>query len=169
LEATDDEMSFQEWKAWKKKNKLQRKKEKFSTKIIIESNDDADTDYRKRSSSSSKVKKRANYRQVGHNYTFQISSEHNASIHMGKPPHFCRNQRAVGGTVSPYLGSMHRLGVNSMIRESPPHGVTYIRETTGGSVRTPLQGNPILTILSIGVLDQYISLLLHIYNQWKLI
>jgi hypothetical protein len=71
--------------------------------------------------------------------------------------------------VSPYLGSMHRLRVNSMIREIPPHGVTYIRETTGGSVRTPLQGNPILTILSIGVLDQYISLLLHIYNQWKLI
>jgi hypothetical protein len=25
---------------------------------------------------------------VGHDYTFQIPSEHNASIHMGKPPHF---------------------------------------------------------------------------------
>jgi hypothetical protein len=34
------------------------------------------------------VKKRANYHRVGHDYTFQIPSEHNASIHMGKPPHF---------------------------------------------------------------------------------
>jgi hypothetical protein len=34
------------------------------------------------------VKKRANYHRVDHDYTFQISSEHNASIHMGKPPHF---------------------------------------------------------------------------------
>jgi hypothetical protein len=67
---TNDEMSFQEWKAWKKKNKLQRKKGKFSTKIIIESSDDSANDYKKRSSSSSKVKKRANYRQVGHDYTF---------------------------------------------------------------------------------------------------
>jgi hypothetical protein len=25
---------------------------------------------------------------VGQDYTFQIPSEHNASIHMGKPPHF---------------------------------------------------------------------------------
>jgi hypothetical protein len=40
LEITDDEMSFQEWKAWKKKKKLQRKKEKFNTKIVIESSDD---------------------------------------------------------------------------------------------------------------------------------
>jgi hypothetical protein len=88
LETTDDEMSFQEWKAWKKKKKLQRKKEKFSTKIIIESSDDSDTDYKKRFSSSSKVKKRANYHRVSLDYTFQIPSEHNASIHMGKPPHF---------------------------------------------------------------------------------
>jgi hypothetical protein len=88
LETTDDEMSFQEWKAWKKKKKLQRKKEKSSTKIIIKSSDDSDTDYKRRSSSSSKVKKRVNYHRVGHDYTFQIPSEHNASIHMGKPPHF---------------------------------------------------------------------------------
>jgi hypothetical protein len=47
LETTDDEMSFQEWKAWKKKKKLQRKKGKFSTKIIIESSDDSDIDYKK--------------------------------------------------------------------------------------------------------------------------
>jgi hypothetical protein len=88
LETTNDEMSFQEWKAWKKKKKLQRKKEKSSTKIIIESSDDSDTDYKRRSSSSSKGKKRVNYHQVGHDYTFQIPSEHNASIHMGKPPYF---------------------------------------------------------------------------------
>jgi hypothetical protein len=88
LETTDDEMSFQEWKAWKKKKKLQRRKEKSSTKIIIKSSDDSDTDYKRRSSSSSKGKKRVNYHRVGHDYTFQIPSEHNASIHMGKPPHF---------------------------------------------------------------------------------
>jgi hypothetical protein len=88
LETTNDEMSFQEWKAWKKKKKkLQRKKEKSSTKIIIKSSDDSDTDYKRRSSSSSKGKKRVNYHRVGHDYTFQIPSEHNASIHMGKPPH----------------------------------------------------------------------------------
>ena len=34
-------------------------------------------------------------------------------------PFGCRNQRAVGGTVSPYLRSMHRLRVDSMIREKP--------------------------------------------------
>jgi hypothetical protein len=34
------------------------------------------------------VKKRDNYHRVSHDYTFQISSEHNASIHMGKPPQF---------------------------------------------------------------------------------
>jgi hypothetical protein len=88
LETTDDEISFQEWKAWKKKKKLQRKKGKFNTKIIIELSDDSDTGYKKRSSSSSKVKKRVNYHRVGHDYTFQIPSEHNASIHMGKPPYF---------------------------------------------------------------------------------
>jgi hypothetical protein len=88
LETTDYEMSFQEWKAWKKKKKLQRKKEKSSTKIIIKSSDDSDTDYKRRSSSSSKGKKRVNYHRVGHDYTFQIPSEHNASIHIGKPPHF---------------------------------------------------------------------------------
>jgi hypothetical protein len=88
LETIDDEISFQEWKAWKKKKTLQRKKEKFSTKIIIELSDDSDTDYKRKSSSSSKVKKRVNYHRVGHDYTFQIPNEHNASIHMGKPPHF---------------------------------------------------------------------------------
>jgi hypothetical protein len=88
LETIDDEMSFQEWKAWKNKNKLERKKGKFNTKIIIESSDESDTDYKKRSSSSSKMKKRANYHRVGHDYTFQIPSEHNASIHMGKSRHF---------------------------------------------------------------------------------
>jgi hypothetical protein len=81
-------MSFQEWKVWKTKKKLQRKKEKSSTKIIIKSSDDSDTDYKRRSSSSSKGKKRVNYHRVGHDYTFQISSEHNTSIHMEKPPHF---------------------------------------------------------------------------------
>jgi hypothetical protein len=90
LETTDDEISFQEWKAWKKKKKLQRKKEKSSTKIIIKSSDDSATDYKRRSSSSSKVKKRVNYHRVGHDYTFQMPSEHNTSIsiHMGKSPHF---------------------------------------------------------------------------------
>jgi hypothetical protein len=88
LETTDDEMSFQEWKEWKKKKKLQRKKEKSSIKIIIKSSDDSDTDYKRRSSSSSKGKKRVNCHRVDHDYTFQIPSEHNASIHMGKPPHF---------------------------------------------------------------------------------
>jgi hypothetical protein len=88
LETTDNEISFQEWKAWKKKKKLQRKKGKFNTKIEIESSDDSKIDYKKRSLSSSKVKKRANYHRVGHDYTFQIPSEHKASIHMGKPPHF---------------------------------------------------------------------------------
>jgi hypothetical protein len=34
------------------------------------------------------VKKRADYHQVAHDYTFQIPSDHNASIHMGKPPYF---------------------------------------------------------------------------------
>jgi hypothetical protein len=67
---------------------LQRKKEKSGTKVIIESSDDSDNDYKRRSSSSSKVKKRADYHQVGHDYTFQIPSDHNASIHMGKPPYF---------------------------------------------------------------------------------
>jgi hypothetical protein len=88
LETTDDEISFQEWKAWKKKKKLQRKKERSGTKIIIESSDESDNGYKRRSSSSSKVKKRADYHQVAHDYTFQISSDHNASIHMGKPPYF---------------------------------------------------------------------------------
>jgi hypothetical protein len=55
---------------------------------MIESSDDSDNDYKRRSSSSSKVKKRANYHQVGHDYTFQIPSDHSASIHMGKPPYF---------------------------------------------------------------------------------
>jgi hypothetical protein len=44
LETTDDEMSFQGWKAWKKKQKLQRKKEKFNTKIVIKSSDDSGID-----------------------------------------------------------------------------------------------------------------------------
>jgi hypothetical protein len=88
LETTDDEMSFQEWKAWKKMKKLQRKKEKSSTKIIIKSSNDSDTDYKRRFSSSSKVKKRADYHQVAHDYIFQIPSDHNASIHMGKPTYF---------------------------------------------------------------------------------
>jgi hypothetical protein len=88
LETNDDEMSFQEWKAWKKKKKLQRKKGRSNTKIIIESSDDSDTDYKKRSSSSSKMKKRADYHRVAHDYTFQISSDHNTSIHLGKPPYF---------------------------------------------------------------------------------
>jgi hypothetical protein len=34
------------------------------------------------------VKKRVNYHRVGYDYTFQILSEHNASIYMEKPPHF---------------------------------------------------------------------------------
>ncbi|RLM61587.1 uncharacterized protein C2845_PM14G09520 [Panicum miliaceum] len=80
-------MSYLEWKAWEKK-KLQKKKGKSNTKIIIESSDDSNIDYKKRCSSSSKMKKRADYHRVAHDYTFQIRSDHNASIHMGKPPHF---------------------------------------------------------------------------------
>jgi hypothetical protein len=34
------------------------------------------------------MKKRADHHRVAHDYTFQIPSEHNASIQMGKPPHF---------------------------------------------------------------------------------
>jgi hypothetical protein len=34
------------------------------------------------------MKKRADYHRMAHDYTFQIPSEHNGSIHMRKPPHF---------------------------------------------------------------------------------
>jgi hypothetical protein len=67
---------------------IAKKERKIRHKIIIESSDDSDNDYKKRSSSSSKVKKRADYHQVAHDYTFQIPSDHNASIHMGKLPYF---------------------------------------------------------------------------------
>jgi hypothetical protein len=52
---------------------------------VIESSDDSDTDYKRRPSRSSKGKGKAEYHQVSHDYTFQISSDHNASVDMGKP------------------------------------------------------------------------------------
>ena len=87
-------MSYEKWKSWKKKKKEQHNKKKSSSKIIIESSDDSDTDSKRRASrfsnkgSSSKSKGKGDYRRVSHDYTFQIPSEHNASIHMGKPPFF---------------------------------------------------------------------------------
>jgi hypothetical protein len=94
LETTDDEMSYLEWKAWWKKQKLRNNKKKFNTKVLIESSDDSDTNYKRRPSrssnkgSSSKEKGKAEYHQVSHDYTFQIPSDHNASIHMGKHLYF---------------------------------------------------------------------------------
>ena len=94
VETSDDEMSYLEWKEWKKKQKLKSKKKKPSYKIVIESSDDSDSDERARPSrslnmgSSSKAKRKTDYRRVSHDYRFQIPSEHNASIHMGKPPYF---------------------------------------------------------------------------------
>jgi hypothetical protein len=55
---------------------------------VIESSDDSDTDYKRRSSRSSKEKRKAEYHRVSHDYTFQIPSDHNSSIHMGKPLYF---------------------------------------------------------------------------------
>ena len=94
VETSDDQMSYEEWKAWKKKKKEQRKKKKSSSRIIIDSSDDSDTDYKRRASrssnkgSSSRSKGKGDYRRVSHDYTFSIPSEYNASIHMGKPPFF---------------------------------------------------------------------------------
>ena len=93
VETSDDEMSYEKWKAWKKKKKEQKKK-KSSSRIIIDSSDDSDTDSKRRDSrssnkgSSSRSKGKSDYRRVAHDYTFSLPSEHNASIHMGKPPFF---------------------------------------------------------------------------------
>ena len=92
-ETSDDEMSYEKWKAWRKNKKEQRKK-KSSSRIIIDSSDDSDTDSKKRASRSSnkgcssRSKEKCDYRRVAHDYTFSLPSEHNASIHMGKPPFF---------------------------------------------------------------------------------
>ena len=96
-ETSDDEMSYEKsyekWKAWRKKKKEQRKK-KSSSRVIIDSSDDSDTDSKRRASrssnkgSSSRSKGKGDYRRVAHDYTFSLPSEHNASIHMGKPPFF---------------------------------------------------------------------------------
>jgi len=94
-ESSDDEMSYREWKAWKKEQKLKsKKKKKASSKILIDSSDDSDSDHKRRSfqnsskSESSKDKKKLEYHRVSHDYTFQLPSDHGASIHMGKPPFF---------------------------------------------------------------------------------
>ena len=71
-----------------------KKKRKTSSKILINSSDDSDSDHKRRSfcdsskSGSSKGKKRFEYHRVSHDYTFQLPSDHGASIHMGKPPFF---------------------------------------------------------------------------------
>ena len=56
--------------------------------------DDLDSDQKRRSfhtsskNNSSKEKGKAEYHRVSHDYTFQLPSDHSASIHMGKPPYF---------------------------------------------------------------------------------
>ena len=71
-----------------------KKKKKASSKIVIDSSDDSDSDHKRRSfrnsskSESSKDKKKVEYHRVSHNYTFQLPSDHGASIHIGKPPFF---------------------------------------------------------------------------------
>ena len=94
-DSSDDEMSYKEWKSWKKEQKLKsKKKKKASSKILIDSSDDSDSDRKRKSfhasskSGSSKDKKRVEYHRVSHDYTFQLPSDHGASIHMGKPPFF---------------------------------------------------------------------------------
>jgi hypothetical protein len=87
-------MSYLKWKAWRKKQKLRNNKKKSNTKVVIKSSDDSNTDYKRRPSrssnkgSSSKEKRKAEYHRVSHDYTFQIPSDHNASIHMGKTSYF---------------------------------------------------------------------------------
>ena len=93
-ETSDDKMSYEKQKAWKKNKKEQRKKKKSSSQVITESSDDSDTDSKRRAScssnkgSSSRSKGKGDNRRVSHDYTFSIPSEHNASINMGKPSHF---------------------------------------------------------------------------------
>jgi hypothetical protein len=53
LKATDDEMSYLEWKAWWKKHKFRNNKKKSNTKVVIESSDDSNTEYKRRPSRSS--------------------------------------------------------------------------------------------------------------------
>ena len=49
-ESSDDEMSYREWKTWKKEQKLKsKKKKKASSKILIDSSDDSDSDHKRRS------------------------------------------------------------------------------------------------------------------------
>ena len=90
LESSDDEMSYREWKAWKKEQKLKsKKKKKTSSKILIDSSDDLDSDHKRGSfqnsskSESSRDKKKLEYHRVSHDYTFQLPSDHGASIPMG--------------------------------------------------------------------------------------
>ena len=93
-ESSDDEMSYKEWKAWKKEQKLKsKKKKKASSKILIDSSDDSNSDRKRRSfrnssKSESSRDKKFEYHRVPHNYTFQLSSDYGAFIHMGKPPFF---------------------------------------------------------------------------------
>ena len=93
-DSSDDEVSYREWKAWKKEQKLKSKKKKSSSKIVIDSSDDSDSGRKRRSfrtsskSESSKDEKKVEYHRVAHHYTFQLSSDHSASIHMGKSPFF---------------------------------------------------------------------------------
>ena len=68
LETINEEMSYLEWKAWHRKKKLQNMKKKSNTKNVIESSDESDTNYKRRSSRSSnkgnpsRAKGKANYR-----------------------------------------------------------------------------------------------------------
>jgi len=67
-----------------------KKKKKASSKILIDSSDDSDSDHKRRSfrnsskSESSKGKKKVEYHRVSHDHTFQLPSDHSASIYMGK-------------------------------------------------------------------------------------
>ena len=93
-ESSDDEMSYREWKAWKEQKLKNKKKKKASSKILIDSSDDSDSDHKQRSFrncckiGSSKDKKKLEYHRVSHDYIFQLPSDHGAYIHMEKPPFF---------------------------------------------------------------------------------
>ena len=109
-------MSYREWKAWKKEQKLKsKKKKKASSKIVIDSSDDSDSDHKRRlfrnssKSESSRDNKKLEYHRVSHDYTFQLPSDHGASIHMGKPPFFDGtgyNQRKT--KMFGYLNAIHK-------------------------------------------------------------
>ena len=114
-DSSDDEVSYREWKTWKKEQKLKSKKKKSSSKIVIDSSNDSDSGRKRRSfrtsskSGSSKDKKRVEYHRVSHDYTFQLPSDRGASIHMGKPPFFDGtgyNQRKT--KMFGYLNAIHK-------------------------------------------------------------